>query len=46
MLCLDVGKRRSRVEGERVIKLPYLDIFQGRRGRDLEGFELLLTPHF
>ena len=47
MICLDVGKRKgSRVEGGRVIKLPYFDVFEGRRERDLEGLELLLTPHF
>ena len=39
MACLDVKKRRgSRVEGGRVIQLPHLEVFLGRRERDLEGF--------
>ena len=36
--CLDGwGVERSGVEKEKV-KLPYLDVFQRRRGRDFEGF--------
>ena len=39
MACLDVKKRRgSRVEGRRVIHLLGLEVFKGRRGRDLEEF--------
>ena len=44
MACLDVKKRReSRVEGRRVIQLPYLEVFKGRRGRGLKRFGGVLT---
>ena len=47
MACLEVKKRRgSRVKGERVIQLPYLEIFLKRKGRSLEGFQLPQIPHF
>ena len=47
MACLEVKKRRgSRVEGGRVIQLSYLEVFEERRGRGLEGFQPPLTPHF
>ena len=38
--------RGSRVEGGRVIQLPYLEVFKGRRERSLEGFQPLLTLYF
>ena len=34
---------RSRVEGGRVIQLPYLEVFYGRRGKSLEGFGAIST---
>ena len=47
MACLEVKKRRgSRVEGGRVIQLPYLEVFSGMKGRSLEGFQPPLTSHF
>ena len=49
MLCLDVGGRRgSRVKGGRESNLIILFgcFLRKEGGGDLEGFELLLTPHF
>ena len=47
MACLEVKKRReSRVEGGRVIQLSYLEVFEERRGKGLEGFQPPLIPHF
>ena len=50
MLCLDVGGRRgSRVERESNLITLFgclLRRGEGGGGENLEGFELILTPHF